>query len=140
MWSNYWIKDSFLLTHKKRLTIILTWVFSGMCRVWGSPGCCDFDHLKVFHVTKHHVGPLCWLFDPLFFRGAAFCGEQKQEHLYLRHNASSQNTLRWPWFCVSLRMCTGPAFRWRHSAIVLDLSKCFFPPPCFCKNSYFANQ
>lgn len=33
---------------------------------------------KSFHITRHHVGLLCWLrFDPVFYSWVAFCGKRK---------------------------------------------------------------
>lgn len=109
------VDQRFFSFHRKtRLTIIFD---SSVFR--DAPSLRIFDLLKVFHVTEHRVGLLCRLFDPPSLRRAALRGEQKQEHLYLRRDASSQNIQRWPWFCVSLRMCTGPAFRWRQYILPL---------------------
>lgn len=53
-------------------------------------GCCDFELLKVFHVTRHHVGRLirCFSAEQLFVanRNGSTC--------ILPHVANSQNILR----------------------------------------------
>lgn len=112
----------FSFNHKTRLTVILIWVFSGMYQVWGSPGCysnCDFELLKVFHVTKRHVAPPLLAVWSAAFQLCSFLWWTETGALLF--TANSQNILRsWPWFCVSLKMCTGPVFRWRQ----------YIPPLC----------
>lgn len=73
---------------------------------------------RSFHVTRHHVGPLCWLrFDPVFYSWAAFCGKQKNGRNNIHDMLQiPQIPLRWP----SSRMFTGPVFRWRR----------YIPPSC----------
>lgn len=77
-----------MFNRKTRETIILSWVF---CKFEDHQdvGCCNFDLLKVFHVTEHHVGPHCAVWSAFFFpqwSRCLFCHHKKREPSYVQHD------------------------------------------------------
>lgn len=119
----------FIWTAKQVLIIFNLSVFWDVpsLRITRGVGCCDSE------LTKHHVGPLCWLLaDTGAVAFTTCCKFPKYPEMTLI-------------FFVSLTVCTGPVFRWRQYIPPLcykplQISFFFFFSPCFCKNSYFANQ
>lgn len=69
-----------------------------------------FDHLKIFHLPRASR----WLFDLLWFSGAAFYLLLTNHRSTCTYNtvSHSPNNQRWP-------RCTGPVFRWRRYTLTL---------------------
>lgn len=129
--NKYWVKlppcrffhfENF--NRKTRQTIILIWCFVSLSITRVLPAV-TLIFWKSFMLQSIMLAPslcclicfffFCVFFVVFFYSGADVCSVTTRNVSPLMYNmmSNSRDILKRPWFCVSLRMCTGPVFRWR---------------------------